>query len=87
MSNDEVGVSISIPRNLILSQYDYIIVTTILLRKGLLEMDTEEKLMSDSLIINTYYANDPLAINSKYDISPIIVKDLVDPILMVLPYK
>ncbi len=43
--------------------------------------------MSDSLQIMTYYASFPVSLNNRYDISPIVVKELVDPIIIAMPYQ
>lgn len=35
----------------------------------------------------TYYANFPVSLNNRYDLSPIVVKELADPIIIAIPYK
>lgn len=43
--------------------------------------------MSDTIWVDAYFSSSPIAIEGKYEIHEVVIKDLVDPIILQIPFK
>eukprot|EP00347_Sterkiella_histriomuscorum_P015864 403355394 len=80
-------VVVSIPYYLMMSQYDYVIMSYILISKDLNYKEYSDRHMSDIIEVNAYFSSSPIAITGVYDIGEITISNMNQMMHISLPYN